>query len=354
MDETVPLAPFARPVMLDVNRSRTGVGRGRDAGEVGEEAEMRAVGCRDFGGPEVLQVVELPIPEPGEGEVRVRVRAAGVNPTDLILRAGQMPLRGRTVPGPPHIPGMDIAGVVDDLGSGLDERLIVGDEVVALVDPLTRDGGGYAEYVVVPAASVALAPQGMDLTAAATLVMNALTARAGLDALALEPGATVVVTGAPGAVGGYAVQLAKADGLHVIADAGPQDHELVASLGADVVVERGDGFADRVLAEVPSGAAGVVDAALLEAAVVPVVEDGGRIASFRGWRGPAERDVEVSAVFVNTRAADTAAIQRLSDQAGAGTLALRVAEVVAPEGAADAHAKVAAGGLRGRLVIAFD
>lgn len=315
---------------------------------------MRAVGCREFGGPEVLEVVDLPEPQPGEGEVRIRVRAATVNPTDLILRAGQMPLRGRTIPGPPHVPGMDAAGVVDALGPGVDDRLGVGDSVVALVNPLTRDGGAYAEQVVVPAESVALAPDGVDPTAAATLVMNALTARAGLDSLGLEPGSTVAVTGAPGALGGYAVQLAAADGHRVIADAGPEDHVLVRSLGADVVVDRGEGFVDGVLAAAPDGVDGLVDAALLDAATTGAVADGGVIASFRGWSGPAERGIEVFPVFVNTRATDTAAIQRLSDQVSEGVLTLRVAEVLPAEQAAQAHARLAKGGLRGRLVLDFD
>lgn len=314
---------------------------------------MRAVGCRDFGGPEVLEVVDLPDPEPGEGEVRIRVHAAAVNPTDLILRAGKMPLRGRTIPGPPHVPGMDAAGVIDAVGSGVDGRLSVGDRVVALVNPLVGGGGAYAELIVVSAESVALAPVGVDMPAAATLVMNALTARAGLDVLALKPGSTVAVTGAPGALGGYAVQLAKADGLRVVADASPGDHELVRSLGADVVVDRGDGFVDAVLAEMPSGVHGLIDAALLEAAAVPAVADGGKIASFRGWSGPAERGIRVSPVFVNTRASDTAAIQQLSDQATEGVLTLRVADTLPAAQAAEAHTRLPKGGLRGRLVLTF-
>ncbi|MEV0109802.1 NADP-dependent oxidoreductase [Nocardia sp. NPDC050799] len=314
---------------------------------------MRAVGCRHFGGPDVLEVVELPEPEPGEGEVRIRVHTAAVNPTDLILRAGAMPLRGRTIPGPPHIPGMDAAGVIDAVGPGVGGRLSVGDRVVALVDPFSGGGGAYAESIAVPAASVALAPAGVDMPAAATLVMNALTARAGLDALALEPGAIVAVTGAPGALGGYAVQLAKADGLRVVADAGPEDHELVRSFGADVVVGRGGGFVDAVRAEVPGGVDGLIDAALLAADVVPAVADGGKIASFRGWNGPAERGIGVFPVFVGSRASDTAAIQRLSDQAAAGALTLRVADIVPAEQAAAAHARLSRGGMRGRLVLTF-
>ena len=106
----------------------------------------------------------------------------------------------------PYVPGMDVAGVIDELGADTDNRLKVGDRVVALVIPAGPHGGAYAEYVVVPAASVVLAPAGVDFPAASTLLLNGLTAR-----LALDAGQTMAVTGAAGAFGGYVIQLAKAD-----------------------------------------------------------------------------------------------------------------------------------------------
>jgi NADPH:quinone reductase-like Zn-dependent oxidoreductase len=127
--------------------------------------------------------------------------------------------------------------------------------------PAGPHGGAYAEEIVVPAASVVRAPRGVDLAAASTLLMNALTARVALDALALTDGQTVAVTGAAGALGGYLIQLARADGLRVVADAAPADEGLVRSLGADMVVARGDGIAAAIRAVVPSGVDGLFDGA---------------------------------------------------------------------------------------------
>ncbi|AJC61787.1 zinc-binding alcohol dehydrogenase [Streptomyces sp. 769] len=166
------------------------------------------MGVCEFGGPEVLRVLELPEPQAGPGEVRIRVHAAAVNPTDVLLRRGghavRMPDRQ-----PPFVPGMDAAGVIDQLGPGTDARLAMGQPVVAMVLFTSAHGGAYAEHVVVPAASVVPAPEGVDFPAASTLLMNAMTARLALDALAVPPGGTIAVTGAAGAVGGYAVELAK-------------------------------------------------------------------------------------------------------------------------------------------------
>jgi NADPH2:quinone reductase len=340
---------------------------GISLGGAGFAAGMKAVGVWRFGGPEQLRVVELPDPEPGPGEVRIRVHAAAVNPTDTLLRAGAQQARLAAVP-PPYRPGMDAAGVVDKLGPGLDGRLQLGQRVVALVLPSGPHGGAYAEQVVVPAASVVPAPAGADFPAAATLLMNALTARVALDSLALRPGQTLAVTGAAGAFGGYAIQLAKADGLRVIADAAPADEELVRTLGADEVVARGADVADRIRALVPGGVSGVADGALLNELALPAIADGGGLAVVRGWtpasgasgpagasgtRGFSERGITVHPVLVSRAAADTAALDRLRAQAEQGVLTLRVARILPAAQAEQAHRLLEAGGVRGRLVLDF-
>ena len=118
---------------------------------------MRGIGLTEFGGPEVLHVVELPTPDPGPGEIRVRVHAVAVNPTDATFRAGGHAgqLAGRT---PPYIPGVDLAGIVDELGPDTDGRLAVSDRVIAVVVPMGPRGGTYAEEVVVDERSVVHAP----------------------------------------------------------------------------------------------------------------------------------------------------------------------------------------------------
>jgi NADPH:quinone reductase len=313
---------------------------------------MRAIGIRNFGGPDVLEVLDLPEPQAGPGEVRIRVHAAAVNPTDILLRTGghavRMPDRE-----PPFVPGMDAAGVIDQLGSALDGRLALGQRVIALALFTSPRGGAYAEQVVVPAASVVPAPDGVDLFAASTLLMNAMTARLALDELALPAGSTVAVTGAAGAVGGYAIQLAKADGMTVIADASERDAALVRNLGADHLVERGADVAQRIRAVAPAGVPGLVDGSMQTTEVLAAVADGGTVAQIRGWEGPAGRGIRVRPVMVSDAMADTARLDALRRLAEDGTLTLRVAEVLPAEQASRAHRLLESGGIRGRLVLDF-
>lgn len=313
---------------------------------------MKAIAVDQFGGPEALRVFELPTPRPGARELLIRVHAAAVNPTDLLLRAGVVAhaLKDQT---PPYIPGMDAAGVVEAVGADSDGRFSVGDHVIALVLPTGPHKGAYAEQIVVSEASVVPAPTNADFPEAATLLMNAATVRLALDRLALKPGQTLGITGAAGAVGAYAIQLAKADGLRVIADAQESDRELVERLGADLIAPRGDAVGAHMRAAVPEGVAGVLDAALQHERVLPAIADGGTLVTLRGWQEPAPRGIRVTPVFVREAAKETALLQRLRDQAEQGVLTLRVAAVYPASQAAHAHRKLEAGGVRGRLVLDF-
>jgi NADPH:quinone reductase len=310
---------------------------------------MRAVGVMEFGGPEALQVVELPEGHAGPGEVRVRVRAAAVNPTDTYTRNGARAEMLRAAGPPPYIPGMDVAGVVDEVGDGVD-HVSVGDAVMGIVVP-KGSHGGYSELLVLPGDSVVPVPAGASFPEAASVPMNALTARLALDLLALPPGSTLAVTGAAGAFGGYAVELAKADGLTVIADASDADHDLVASLGADVVVRRGDDVAERIRAAVPGGVDGLADGSVQNALLLPALRDGGGFATVRAWAGPAERGITVHPVWVREYGRNRAALDRIRQQVEAGQVTMRVARTFPPEEAAEAHRLLEAGGVRGRLVI---
>ncbi len=308
---------------------------------------MRAVTFSRFGGPEVLEVSELPEPLPGPGEVRIRVAAATVNPTDISFRVGRQQTTAQlTQMGvlPPYIPGMELAGVVDAVGDGTDWH--PGDRVMAIVNPRRPGGGAQAEVVV-------RVPEGTSLEAAATLPMNGLTVRLALDRLALQPGQTLGVTGAAGAVGGYAVELGVSDGLRVIAVAGPQDEALVKRLGAQTVVPRGDAAVRGLHDAAPGGVDGLIDAAVLDAAVLPAIRDGGKLATVRGFAGPSERAITIEPVRVASYLHNHEALDRLAHLVANGRLTLRVAEVFPPERAADAQRKMNAGGIRGRLVIVF-
>src|SRR3954452_24252260 len=256
---------------------------------------MRVVGVMEFGGPESLQVVDVPERHAGPGEVRIRVHAATVNPTDTYIPNGARAEMLRKSP-PPYVPGMDVAGVLDEIGEGVDTDLAVGDHVMAIVLP-KGSHGGYSEQLVLPVESVARVPAGATDVEASTLPMNGLTARLALDMLALQPGQTLAVTGAAGSFGGYVVQLAKADGLRVIADASAGDEQLVRALGADVVVPRGDDVAEHIRKEAPDGVDAVADGALLHTAVLPAVKDGGALAAVRVFEGEAERGITVHSVW---------------------------------------------------------
>jgi NADPH2:quinone reductase len=311
---------------------------------------MRAVGVTEFGGPEALHVVDLPEEHAGPHEVRLRVTAATVNPTDTYLVLGAYAERD-PVKSPPWVPGMDVAGVVDEVGEGV-EHVAVGEAVMGVVVPRGAHGG-YRESLVLPAGSVVRAPKNATDVEAATLPMNALTARFSLDLMGLAPGQVLAVTGAAGAYGGYVVQLAKAEGLTVVADASEADEQLVRELGADVVVRRGDDVAERIRREFPDGVDGLADGAVQDALVLPAVRDGGAVATVRGYRGDGQRGLRVFPTLVRKVAQDRAALDRLRQQVEDGVLTLRVNRALPAEEAAEAHRLLARGGIRGRLVLTF-
>lgn len=316
---------------------------------------MHAIGLEHYGGPDVLHSVELPDPWPGAGQVRVKVRAAGINPVDVMVREGDLAALFETLD-PPFVPGMDIAGQIDALGDDVDPAfgLERGQHVVGVVD--NHGGyGGYSEYVCLPAASVIPMPARATFPEAASFLMNALTARNALDTLGLDPGATLLVTGAAGAVGTFAVALGRDAGLRVVALASPGDASFLRAVGATDFVARGDDVAQRVRDVVPGGVDAVVDAAGLLEQTVPAVRDGGTVIALRFLEAATlERGVRVVFVNVRERATDHAAIARLGEQVESGLLPLRVAGVFPATQAADAHRRFDAGGLRGRLVLTFD
>jgi NADPH:quinone reductase-like Zn-dependent oxidoreductase len=322
---------------------------------------MRAVGVTEFGGPDVLELVELPRPTAGPGQIRIRVHAATVNPGDTLLRIGDLDEVLRNGPlKPPYVPGMEAAGVMDQIGPGTQTDLRVGERVMAVLMPIDATGGAYAEYLVVDADQAARAPAGTTHAEAATLPMNGLTARLALDVLNVASGETIAVTGSAGAVGGYAIQLAKVDGLRVIADAAASDETLVATLGADQIVARGPDVGQRIRQWWPDGVAAVVDGSLQGPAVVPAIRDGGQIAAVRGWElhgssGLGEdRGITVRDVFVPEYTHRNDKLDELRVLTEEGRLTLRVARTYPAAEAAEAHRAFEAGGVRGRLVLTFD
>ena len=309
---------------------------------------MTSIVVHDFGGPEVLRLADLPVAEPGPREVRIRVQATAVHPVDLFTRAG---LTAPVIPPEaprPLVLGWDLAGVVDAVGGSVKEWQ-PGDAVVGLTRWFDTGRGTYAEYVNLDASWIARAPSNATPEEAASLPLNAQTAGQALELLGLAVGQTVAVTGAAGALGGYLVQLAKERGLRVVAVAGADDEELVRGLGADVFVPRSDDLVAAVRAVEPAGVDGLVDAAVVGPTTVGAVRDGGAFVAVTGGVDPApERGIRVGTVSVRPNGTQLAELVALVE---AGKLTPRVAEVYPFAKAGEAHARLAKGGVRGRLVL---
>ena len=325
---------------------------------------MKAVGFTEFGGPEVLKVLDVDDPHAGAGEVRVKVEAFDVTPANTYLRSGvwddweaaTKDWEGATKFAPHlqyYIPGWDFSGIVDEVGAGAAEVPVnVGDRVVGLpADPYIN--GPYAQYVVTSDQSVVRAPANADNLAAATFLMNALTAYVAFEALSLAPGSMVAVTGAAGALGQYVIELGKHYGLEVIADAKPSDEALVRGRGADHVVARGDDVAQRIREVAPNGVDGLVDCAALHELVVPAVRNGGSIATPRWYSAPKDRGISWHPVVVSYHTTRHDVLEELRDLVEAGVLSTPVAETLPAHQAALAHRKLEAGGVRGRIVLTW-
>ncbi|MFC9296469.1 NADP-dependent oxidoreductase [Streptomyces sp. NPDC057011] len=296
---------------------------------------MLAAVVNEFGGPELVEVAEVPVPRAGAGQVRIRVRAAGVNPVDGAVRAGVFGGAGQRLG-----LGWDVAGEIDEIGADV-TGWSRGDRVVGLHYGTVKPLGTHAEYAVLDASAVAAAPAGVDTVAAAALPLSGLTAARALDLLGLAPGASVLITGAAGVVGGLAVELAARAGLVVTALAGAEDEELVRSLGAAAFVPRGEAPAEPV--------DGVLDAAVLGEDALAFVRDGGVYVGLIPHHAPAaERGIRVEEQEV---AADGELLGRLVALVDEGALTLRVSETFALADAGKAHERLAAAGVRGRIVL---
>jgi NADPH2:quinone reductase len=308
----------------------------------------RAITYKGPGGYEVIEIAERAVRSPGVGEVRINVKAAAVNPTDIGLRERGIPGQIWTV-----VPGMDAAGIIESVGPGV-SPLQAGQRVMAAVMPRRSEGGAQAQHIVVPAASVVPIPEGVSLAEASTLPMNGLTALRALELAALGVGQFFAVSGGAGLLAHYAIAAAKRQGQKVIADAKPEEAELVRSYGADIVVERGPGFAEAIRREVRGGVDALLDTALLAEKSFGAIRDDGAYIPVRGWGDqPGERGIKIKPVFVSEVLERTHWLELLRDMVAAGQIRLRVAGEYAPERVADAQRALAAGGLRGRVVILF-
>lgn len=210
---------------------------------------MKVMAIQQYGGPEVLTLMDLAIPEPGEGEVRVKVYAADINSVDF--QARQKDYLGYT--SFPIVLGWDISGVVDALGAGVTD-FKVGDEVYGMIR-FPKQGRAYAEYATAPVTEIVLKPQRLNHVEAAAMTLAALTALQVLEKMNLQAGQTILIHAGSGGVGHFAVQLAKARGARVIATASEKNLDFVKSLGADEVID----YRARPFEEQASGVDAVFD-----------------------------------------------------------------------------------------------
>lgn len=309
---------------------------------------MKAVRFHEYGEPDVLRYEDVEQPTPGPGQVRIRVAATTFNGVDATIRAGTM--RGPIPVELPHTPGIDVAGTVDALGADVHD-IEVGARVVGFL-PMVADGAA-AEYVLSPAEILTPAPSTIPLSDAAAFPLVGLTAwQALFDHARLAPGQRVLINGAGGAVGGYAVQLATSIGAHVIATAGPRSSERVRTAGADEVI-------DHTTTDVTAAVTEPVDVVLNLAPVEPaqltallaLVRPGGVIVNTTVWM-PAptdeERGVRGIDVFVRSDADQLSKLVAMVDR---GELRVDVAQRVPLAELPDVHAHAAAGELSGKVVI---
>ena len=303
---------------------------------------MKAVIFEDFGGPEVLHLAEVDAPEPGPKHVRIRVRAAGVNPVDYKIRAGQM--RPNLPARLPAIPGSEAAGVVEEIGAEV-EGVGIGDEVFGW----TR-GGGYCEQAILT--KWAAKPASVSFEEAVALPVAGETAERVLSELGLKSGETLLVHGAAGAVGTLAVQLAVARGARVIGTAGASNQEYVASLGG-VPTLYGDGLVERVRALAPEGIDAVFDVAGRGALEDSVELRGGsteRIVTIADYPGGQKLGIP----FSGGPGSSIASPELLEDLVGRladGKLKVVISATYPLAEAVEAHRASEAGHGRGKLVL---
>jgi NADPH:quinone reductase-like Zn-dependent oxidoreductase len=298
---------------------------------------MKAIQYSRFGGPEVLELVDLPDPHPGPGQIRVAVRAAAVNPIDWKVRSGMM---GGEVP---QTTGREVAGVVDEVGDAVTD-VAPGDRVFGFV----ADGAGAAELALL--ADYAPIPPSLDFAQAAALPVAVETAVRTLDVLGVGPDVTALINGAAGGVGSAATQIARSRGARVIGTASPNNHDYLRSLGAEPTTY-GDGLVERLREIAPEGLDVALDAAGGGAlpALVELTGDPERVVTIVDYAGAQHTGARFSGGPGTTRAVH--ALRDIGIAIEAGQFSIPVAQTFPLEQIAEAHRLSETGHVRGKLIL---
>lgn len=301
---------------------------------------MKAIQFSQFGGPDVLELVELPDPHPAAGQIRIAVRAAGINPIDWKMRSGAM---GGDLP---QTTGREVAGVVDEVGDGVTD-VKPGDKVFGFA----AGGGGAAQLAL--SSDYARIPPSLDFASAAALPVAVETAVRTLDLLGVGPDTTVVINGAAGGVGSAAVQIARARGARVIGTASEGNHDYLRSLGAEPTAY-GEGLEQRVRELAPDGVDAALDAAGGGAlpALVALAGSPDRVVTIADYQGAQETGVAFSGGMGTGRAVH--ALGEIGQLIEAGEFSLPIAQTFRLDQIGKAHEASETGHVRGKLVLLVD
>lgn len=305
---------------------------------------MRAIQVHDYGGPEQLKLEDKPRPEPQAGEALVRVHAAGVNPLDWKIREGAMKSFAPVTF--PYTPGIEASGVVEAIGSGVTAYAIG----QAVYGPVAE--GAYAEYIVVPAEALALKPESLSFAEAAAVPVGLTTAwRTLLDHGNLQAGQRVVIQGAAGGVGLFAVQLAKWKGAEVIGTASPTNLDFVRGLGADLVVDYTTTPLERMVHDVDLVLDGVGAETMLHS--LAVLRHGGTLISIAG--PPPQAEAQARGVHaLMSRGSASVPFQSLSRLVEEGHLKAFAGRTFPLNAAQQAHEYGQRSHGRGRIVLVVE
>lgn len=311
--------------------------------------KMRAAVFESFGEPADVKLKDVELPELQEGEVLVKIKAAGVNPVDAVI------LKGKYKDMMPHklpvIPGWDMAGVVEERGHGA-RRFLVGDEVYAYARRPEVKWGTFGEYIVIPDSYLSKKPKSILFEEAAAIPLAGLTAYQSLyQAGNLEEGERVLILGASGGVGGFAIQLAKARHAEVIGVASEENHQYMKSLGADHCIDYNDNHVGEAAKTIyPEGVDLIFDCTSGETMKqsLKALKSGGKMVSLLTQKEDLEEDIDFEFVFVEPNARQLDHICQLVEE---GKLQVKISKKYSLQEVSEALEQIGTSHTTGKIVI---
>ena len=312
---------------------------------------MRAIAIENFGGPEVMKLMDLPLPKPGAGEVLIQIKAAGVNPVDWKIRQGL--LQGRLPHQFPIILGWDAAGTVVEVAAGI-KGIKVGDEIIAYCRKEIIHDGAYAEFITLTPNHLAPRPKNLSWEEAAAIPLSALTAYQSLfENLQLKRNEVILIHAGAGGVGGFAIQLAREAGAVIITTASTKHHDYVRSLGASLPIDyKKEKFVDVILKKYPEGIDAVFDTIGEETQVesLRVLKPGGRLTSILALSDATQKQSRCKIGYVFVRP-ESSHLRKITEMIEERKIKVQLAEVFPLEQAVKAHQMIETGHTQGKIIL---